>query len=123
MVTRVLLLAALALRVVSLDAAAGPAPQPVQTMYADALAKEQAVRTALTPDTAPATVLKAVRTVVEEYEALVRAYPTSGYCDDALWYAGLLSLDAFDKFGAAQDRTTGVRLLRMLATEYPMSKF
>ena len=41
-------------------------------LYNDAIAKEKAVRTALTPPQPPPTVLKSVRTVVQQYESLVR---------------------------------------------------
>jgi len=67
----------------------------VQTLYKDALAKEQAVRTALADPQEVLSALKAVRTVVADFEAIVRRYPTSAYSDDALWHGGQLSLDAF----------------------------
>jgi N-acetylmuramoyl-L-alanine amidase len=95
---------------------------PVQTMYADARAKEQAVRKALADAEVSPSVLKAVRTVVADYEALVRQYPLSAYSDDALWFGGLLSLDAFGKFGDEHDRLAAIRLWRALASQYPTSK-
>ena len=95
----------------------------VQARYNDALAKEKAVRTALSADLAAPAALKAVRTVVSEYEGVVRRYPSSSYSDDALWNAGQLSVLAFEKFGEAQDRGTAERLLRLLASEYPSSKW
>jgi len=114
---------ALALAALALLPAAAAAQASVQRLYADAVAKESAVRKALADPQVSATALKAVRTVVGDYETVVRRYPTSGYCDDALWRAGQLSLDAFRQFGAARDRTAGLRLLRLLASEYPTSKF
>jgi len=95
---------------------------PVRTMFNGAAAKEQAVRAALVDPAASITVLKSVRQAVASYESVVRRYPTSGYSDDALWQAAHLALDAFEKFGDAQDRETGLRLLRWLAAEYPTSK-
>jgi N-acetylmuramoyl-L-alanine amidase len=95
---------------------------PVETMYADAVSKEVAVHTALAAPQALPTVLKAVRTVVGDYEAIVRAYPSSGYGDDALWRAGLVSIDAFKKFDDTHDRDAAVRLLRALVAQYPTSK-
>ncbi len=95
---------------------------PVRTLYNDALAKEQAVRAALNDQADPESVLKAVRSVVTAYESVVRRYPNSSYCDDALWRAARLSLDAFDRFGQPRDQDAGRRLLRRLATEYPASK-
>jgi N-acetylmuramoyl-L-alanine amidase len=106
-----------------LFASSAPAQTTVAAMYADTMAKERAVRDALAGDTERDAALKALRTVVAEYDALVRRYPTSGYCDDALWHAAQLSADAFSKYGEAQDRTAATRSLRRLAAEYPSSKF
>lgn len=94
-----------------------------ETLYADASAKESAVRRALAATNPPVTVLRAVRTVVLDYETIVRLYPTSGYCDDALWRAALLSNDAFRTFGDGRERTAAMRLLRSLSSQYPSSKF
>jgi N-acetylmuramoyl-L-alanine amidase len=91
-------------------------------MYADTVSKEVAVRTALADPQVQVTALKAVRTVVSDYEAIVRAYPSSGYSDDALWRAGLVSIDAFKKFGDPHDKDAAVRLLHTLAAAYPTSK-
>ena len=101
---------------------AGDTPQD---LYVAALAREEAVRRPAEPDRpqSPAEQLKAWRAAVVAFDALVRQYPTSGYCDDALWQAGRLSLDAFAKFGEARDRAMGVKLLRLLASEYPSSRF
>jgi len=107
---------------VVLLATAGWAVPPVRVMYNDALAREQAVRAALSaPDATPA-VLADVRTAIAAYESLVHRYPTSGYADNALWQGGRLALDAFARFGEVADRNTGVRLLRRLAATYPFSK-
>ena len=99
-----------------------PPDLSVNEMYAHVVAEERAVRTALADADLTTTILKAVRTVIADYEAIVRTYPTSGYCDDALWRAGQLSLDAFARFGQVMDQNAGVRLLRWLATEYPTSR-
>ena len=116
--------AVLAFIVSCLGAAAAAAQQPAaEKLFLDASAKEQAVRTALSNPEVSDTALKAVRTVVADYEAIVRRFPTSAYCDDALWRAGQLSLDAHERFGAAEDRTAAIRLLRAVASQYPTSKF
>ena len=94
----------------------------VQDLYADALAKERAVRAALADEDAISATIKAARTVVGDFEAIVRRFPTSGYGDDALWRAGQLALDAFRKFGDEHEKAAAVRLLRALASEYPTSK-
>lgn len=101
--------------------AAGGAP-PVRTMYNDAMAKEHAVRPELDAPESAASVLVQVHAAITAYEAVVRHYPASGYCDNALWQAGRLSLDAFGRFKQAADRELGVRLLRRLAAEYPTSR-
>ncbi len=102
-------------------AQAAPPPAPVESMYADTVGKETAVRKALADPQAQTPVLRAVRTVVSDYESIVRFYPASGYSDDALWRAGLVSLDAFNKFGDPRDRDASIRLLRSLASQYPKS--
>jgi N-acetylmuramoyl-L-alanine amidase len=98
------------------------AAPPVRTIYTDALAREQSVRTALAAPEATAEVLADVHAVIEHYELLVRHYPASGYGDNALWQAGRLSLDAFARFRQPADRDAGVRLLRRLAAMFPTSK-
>lgn len=93
-----------------------------QAMYADAMAKEKAVRDALDGTTPPDAVLKATRTVVSDYEAIVRRYPRSGYCDNALWNAAQLLIAVYEELGDEADRDKAVRLLKMLASEYPHSR-
>ena len=105
--------------IASLTVAAAP---PVRTMYRNAMGREQAVRPALAATDATAGLLTEVRAVVSAYESVWRHYPASSYSDNALWQAGVLSLDAFEKFGQARDRDTGIRLLRALAASYATSK-
>ena len=89
-----------------------PAVPPVRTMYNDAFARERAVRAAMNEDDADPSVLADLRAVVARYERVVRHYPASSYCDNALWQAAELELDAFVKFGQPQDKDAGLRLLR-----------
>src|SRR5439155_20169202 len=110
------------------------AAPPVRTMYNDAYAREQAVRAALTAQDrsrpsaegakadAPQTRVEDLRAVVAVYEAIVRRYPASSYCDNALWQAAHLALDAFAAFGQAPDKDTGIKLLKKLTVMYPASK-
>src|SRR3954471_15488315 len=93
----------------SSPAAAAP---PVRTMYNDALAREQALRAALTAPDVPPAVVNEVRATVAAYEAVVRHYPASGYADNALWQAGRLSLDAYARFGQPADKDAGIRALK-----------
>ena len=99
-----------------------PAAPAAEALFADASAKEAAVRKALGTDAPLPTLLKAVRTVVADYENVVRHYPTSGFCDDALWRAAKLSRDAFEEFHEGRERTTALRLLQLLQTGYPTSR-
>jgi len=95
-------------------------------MYAAAMSREKVLRAAWEQpaESAPDTVtLKQARAIVSAYEAIVRRYPTSGYCDNALWQAAALSADAFTRSAQEQDRRTAVRLFEFLAREYPTSPF
>ena len=98
-------------------------PSRVEALYADAAAGERAVRAALAAPDAPETILKAVRTVVADFENVVRRFPSSGYSDDALWYAARVSSSAFERFGDQRERKTAIRLLQELTARYPSSKF
>jgi N-acetylmuramoyl-L-alanine amidase len=102
--------------------AATPTTPSVETLFADAVAKEAAVRKALTTRNPADTLLKAVRSVVDHYELLVKLYPASTQADDALWRAGKLSADAFGEFRDPQEQMAAVRLFRLLSTQYPSSK-
>jgi N-acetylmuramoyl-L-alanine amidase len=92
-----------------------------QDLYMAALSREQTVRAGLTQPDMPASINADVRALVDAYQNIVRRFPTSGYSDNALWQAGVLSIDAFKVFGQDRDRANGVRLLRLLASEYPSS--
>ncbi len=85
-------------------------------LYSQALGRERALRLAAQPAT-----LKQIRGVVGSYEAIVRQYPRSGYCDNALWQAGNLAILAFERFGKTADRDRAIRLLTSLKREYPSS--
>jgi N-acetylmuramoyl-L-alanine amidase len=65
--------------------------------------------------------LTQLRRVVQNYESIVRRYPRSPYCDNALWQGANLAFVAFERFGQPPDRRTGVRLLSLLRKEYPSS--
>ena len=90
--------------------------QSAKTLYTRALARERTLRDAPRQPT-----LRQLRGAVASYEAIVRRYPRSGYSDNALWQGGILSLLAYDEFGQASDRTTGLRLLAQLRKGYPSS--
>jgi len=94
----------------------------VERLYNDAVAKETAVQKALAAPDAQVSVLKAVHTVVGDFERIVRQFPSSGYADDALWRGSKISTDAFKRFREVHDRDAAMRLLRQLATQYPTSR-
>ena len=56
-----------------------------------------------------------LRRAANAYEAVVRRYPSSGYCDNALWQAAALMERAHGKSGAATDRDKAVELLDVAA--------
>src|SRR4051812_26565906 len=124
-VTTTFVLAAAGAAVLSVHAqdAVRAAALSAETLFADASAKETAVRSALQTGDPQATLLKAVRTVVADYEAVVRQHPASGFSDDALWRAGTLARDAFERFKDGRERATALRLLKFLGSQYPSSRF
>jgi N-acetylmuramoyl-L-alanine amidase len=93
-------------------------------LYAAALAREKAVRAALTGAGSPSrdATLRDVHAIVTAYQTIVRRFPGSGYSDDALWQAGSLELDAFTKFGETRDKEIADKLLQRLVADYPTSK-
>lgn len=64
-----------------------------------------------------------VRRAIAAYELVVRKFPKSGFCDNALWQASGVSLLAYRQSNADTDRTKGEQLLKWLTTEYPASPF
>lgn len=96
--------------------AAGPAAaQTAQVRYERALAREEAARQAAAPT------LATLRAIAVSYEGIVRAYPRSGFADNALWQgAGVLQF-AWDRSGQARDKEQALRLLQWLRREYPTS--
>jgi N-acetylmuramoyl-L-alanine amidase len=99
------------------------APQAsAKDLYLSAQTRDKAVRAALDaspPDPPPTR--DAMRQVVAAYRQVVLRYPTSGYCDNALWLAAQLSADTFVRHGDERDRTAALQLLMSLTSEYPGS--
>ena len=92
--------------------ATSAAAQSAPARYEAALTREQQVR-ASQPTAA------ALRSVVAQYEAIVKRYPRSGYSDNALWQGAGVAWLAYEKFGKDVDRRTAVRLLEQLRRSYP----
>jgi hypothetical protein len=86
-------------------APAGPAvadSPTARTMYTRALEQERELRDAARQPTLPK-----LRRTVNAYDTIVRRFPASGYCDNALWQGGNLALLAYERFGEAARRGTG----------------
>jgi N-acetylmuramoyl-L-alanine amidase len=104
--------------------------QSAQALYAGMLEREAELRRALDlapqlraqpPGEASTALLQRVRTTVAAYAAVVKRYPRSGYSDNALWQAAVLSADAFWQFGDTRDRAAALGLFDRLRTEFPTS--
>ncbi len=81
--------------------------------YERALAREKAARTMT------GTSVATIRTIARSYEAIVHAYPRSGYADNALWQgAGMMQL-AYERSGSVGDLQNARRMLSWLKREYP----
>ena len=85
-------------------------------MYESAVAREGALRKA-----PAAASLADLRAAIAVYERVVRRYPASAYCDNALWQAAGLARLAWDRFGQEQDRAAALSLLTRLRREYSAS--
>jgi N-acetylmuramoyl-L-alanine amidase len=92
------------------------AAESAHAIYTRSLARERVVRDALNRAT-----VTQLRRVVQSYEGVVRKFPGSGYCDNALWQAGNLAVLAYERFGQAADKRTAIRLFTHLKQEYPSS--
>jgi N-acetylmuramoyl-L-alanine amidase len=92
------------------------AAQPARELYTRALARDRSVR-----DAGQQPTRREIRSAIAAYERVVRRFPKSGYCDNALWQAGELSRLAWERFGEDVDRRNGVRILKLLKSGYPSS--
>lgn len=103
--------------------------QSAEHLYTHMLAQETTIRLALdrapdrqTPSEDNSTaLLRRVRSAVTSYEAIARQFPRSGYSDNALWQAAVLSADAFWHFGDIRDRSVALRFFSRLRAEFPTS--
>ena len=95
---------------------AAAAPDSAESIYGRALGRERELR-----DSPRGATLGQLRAVVRTYESVVRRFPRSGYCDNALWQGANFALLAFERFDDAADRRTAIRLLALLRDGYPSS--
>ncbi len=97
--------------------ASAHAQDTAASIYKGALARETALATTDAPT------LSTYRSIITAYESVVRKFPQSGYCDDALWHGSAVALEAFKHFGNDADRQRGVQLAQRIKKEYPTSPF
>jgi N-acetylmuramoyl-L-alanine amidase len=92
-----------------------------KSMYTRISSRDAVARKALVSTRSADLVRKDIVRIVAAYEALVKKYPGSPYSDNALWQAAMLSAESFARYRAEVDRTTSLRLLRRLQSEYGSS--
>ena len=116
--------------VLALACSAALTAQTAETLYTGMMEREAELRKELDlapqlraqpPGDASEALLLRVRTTVGAYEDIARKYPRSGYSDNALWQAAVLSADAFWQFGDTRDRAAALRLFDRLKAEFPSS--
>jgi N-acetylmuramoyl-L-alanine amidase len=104
--------------------------QGAETLYTGMMEREAELRKALDlapqlraqpPGEASAALIQRVRATVTAWENVVKRYPRSGYSDNALWQAAVLSADAFWQFGDTRDRAAALRLFDRLKAGFPTS--
>ncbi len=103
-------------------ARAGEQPAGARDRYEDALVLDRDARAAAErgdPDEAQ-TERRARRALVL-YESVVRRFPTSGYCDNALLRGGDLARWLYTRSGRAADRAAATKYFAWLIREYPHS--
>jgi N-acetylmuramoyl-L-alanine amidase len=105
--------AAILLSALALALPAAASAQTAGALYERAVKSETDARAAGSP--------AALRSAATAFENIVRRYPRSGFCDNALWQAAGLMLTAFEASSEPPDRTRAEKLLRWLRDEYPHS--
>ena len=112
---------AVVVAVVVMMGAAAPvvaAADSAESIYSRALGRERELK-----DDISGATLAQLRWVVRNYESVVRRFPKSGYCDNALWQGGNLAILIFERYDKSEDRQTAIRLLKLLRDGYPSSPF
>jgi N-acetylmuramoyl-L-alanine amidase len=116
-----MLIRALALALAFVAAQQTASAATAKDLYERARAREAAARSAMAAGGA-AEARPKVEAAIAAYRAVVLRFPTSGYCDNALWLGASLALDSYDRYAVADDRQTGQDLLEWLRKEYPSSR-
>ena len=81
--------------------------QTAAELYARTQADQQQLSATTTAD--------AARRVARSYEAIVREFPASSYCDNALWNAALLFEQNWQRYSQPRDRDDAVRVFTWLS--------
>ena len=90
--------------------------------YEEALSLDRSVREASDgPGQADDRAARTARRALGLYESVVRRFPTSGYCDNALMRGGDLARWLFMRTGRAADRAAAAKYYTWLVREYPGS--
>lgn len=97
--------------------------QTAKAEYARTLGREEVVRRDLDAGSVGVStpLLRRVRALIAEYERVARRHPRSGYSDNALYQAAVLSADAFAQSRDDGDRRAAMRLFKALGDRYPSS--
>lgn len=115
---------AVATTAIWLSVCTAAAAQTARERYESALERDGKLRAQLTSTRTgpPARTLAAeIARTIAAFEQIVRRFPTSGYCDNALFRAASLADIAYEKFNRAEDRERALALYRWLVQEYPHS--
>ena len=110
-------LAAAALALCS--AAPAPAAQSAKRLYETARTEEGRLRQSASAKRSRS----AWARVGQKYHAVVRAFPRSGYCDDALYYEGGVYRDAAERFDDRELAARARDAFALLSRGYPSSKW
>jgi len=123
MVRALALLIVAAVAAASAPGARAGAPPTAQMLYEQAFALEHVLRGDLAAEDGSPALARRLRDIIVAYEGVVRRYPQSGYCDNALWQAAGLASEAVRRWSQDRDRSAERRLLKWLVSEYPNSSF
>ena len=118
--TRFLAAAGLAAAALALcSAAPAPTAQSAKRLYETARTEEGRLRQSASAKRSRS----AWARVGQKYHAVVRAYPRSGYCDDALYYEGGVYRDAAERFDDRELAARARDAFALLSRGYPSSKW
>ena len=107
--------------VLVLAAFAAPGAHEASAQSAASLYNRAATRERIVREAGDRAGVRQLRAAVASYERIVRRFPASAYCDNALWQGANLALLAYERSGDVADRQQALRLLSQLQRGYPSS--